>query len=335
VFQPSRPLSEAANRAEAAEFVHTVSRVVFPWRATCDAIAARVDAHIDGCAHVAAARTSWTRTSTRTSRRSGSGPYRRPRYLVTNEGGAEMRAKLLSVMALVVVVAGCTPGPTRGGSTGGQPAPPFTCPDPGDHVVVVAGDSLGGAWPGYVSWPSGTVVINVSKGGASLGSSFTGNPPESYSIAERALAQLDVCGNDVGLLIVSGGVNDLAGGQDPQLLIDAAGSLNQQLELRGVPVAWIPIVPWALDPPLLSYDARYDHRLTFNRWLATPGSVSGSVLDCNTPLLLPGFPEEPLDPDFFSYLGLFQVDRFHPNSAGFAAYGACLGPLVSGVLDGP
>jgi hypothetical protein len=219
--------------------------------------------------------------------------------------------------------------------TGCEKAQSFTFPNPGQNVVVVAGDSLAGAWPNYVSFPAGTVVHNVSWGGASLGASWTGNPPESYSIAERALAQLDACGNDVGLVIISGGVNDLAAGQDAQLPIDAAASLNQQLELRGVPVAWIPIVPWALDPPLLSYDLRYEHRLTFNQWLAAAGSVSGAVLDCNATLREPGALVEQLDRDFFSYLGLFQVDRFHVNAAGYRSYGTCLGPLVTAELVAP
>jgi hypothetical protein len=52
------------------------------------------------------------------------------------------------------------------------------------------------------------------------------------------------------------------------------------------------------------------------------------VADCNEATRHPGFEPEQLDPSYYSFLGLCQLDRFHASPAGNEALGGCLTPLL-------
>ena len=257
--------------------------------------------------------------------------------------------RLPKLLAFAVVLAAmstaCTTTPGPGGTTSVPPtiAPtPFTCDTPGSNVVVFGGDSLVVQWPQYLALPPGTVSYNTARAATGFGAPVTVNPADSSNIGQRVLAQLDACNNDVGLVVIGGGVNNLAGGQPLAPLLTEVAALSAQLAARNVAVLWIPITPWVLytSPgapvvPSLLYDGRYDNRLAYNTWLATPGNVIGAAPNCNSTLADPNNGRESLDPIYYSWLGLWQPDRYHPlKPTGYQAFTACLSPVVASYLPG-
>lgn len=238
-----------------------------------------------------------------------------------------MKHRWLFVMMVTVLLAmfatACMTSPSiTGSSTTLTTTPPeLTCSIPGPRVVIYAGDSLVGQWPQYMQLPIGSIAYNTAKGGAG----YTAVNPE-YNIGARLLRQLDVCDNNVGMVIVSGGINDLAVDQPVQGLIDAVSALSTELASRGVRVVWLPITPFALYPPSLSYDHRYDSRLEYNAWLSS-GGVVGDIIDCNPSLRDAYSAVEALNPNYWSYTP--GVDRWHLNQAGYRAFASCLSPAIA------
>ena len=227
---------------------------------------------------------------------------------------------------VALVGAGCAaPGGTI------NPSPPATCPDHGPGAVVFAGDSLATVWPRYLTLPAGAVTIGAARAGAGFTKPPTGDPTTSFSISERLFEQLDACGDDVGLVVVSGGANDLSAGQPVEPLLDAIAELDAQLASRGVAVVWLPITPWAVSSTA-PYDLRYDRRLVANEFISTPGDLTGSVVDCNEVLRVSGVTPEMLRDGYWTWADAITPDRFHLNDAGYQAYAGCLSPLLSALV---
>ena len=169
--------------------------------------------------------------------------------------------------------------------------------------------------------PQGTRVLNLSRGSAAYSGEATPDVATTFSILQRLEAQLDACNWDVGLVIVSGGVNDLAAGQTTDGMKSGAEAISASLAARGINTVWVPILPWAVDATH-PHDFRYEHRLDFNQWLTTPGRVNGPVLECNSIMRASGNPEV-LAPGYARYVG-FTLDAFHINDPAKWAFGACV-----------
>ena len=239
------------------------------------------------------------------------------------------RPLIILALAALAVCAACNP---QSPATTTTPTEDFSCPHPGPNTVVVAGDSLNTHWPRYLTLPDGTEVINIAKGAAAFTNPLTGDFATSISISERLLAELDLCGNDVGAVVVGGGVNDLSRGRGSAPLIAAVSNLDAELAARDIRVIWQPITPWAVSSNLF-WDARYDQRLEFNEWLTTPGNVTGTVVDCNRALADPASAAEVMNPAYHTWADLFTQDRYHPNMEGYAMYAACLSPHITSAIE--
>jgi hypothetical protein len=238
------------------------------------------------------------------------------------------RPLMILTLAALALCAACTP---QAPATTTTPTDEFACPHPGPSTVIVAGDSLNTHWPRYTALPDGTNVITIARGAAAYTNPRSGDFSTSISISERLLAELDLCGNDVGAVIVGGGVNDLSRGLGSAPLISAVSDLDTELASRGVRVIWQPITPWAVSSSLF-WDVRYEQRLEYNTWLTTPGNVTGGVVDCNQALADPRSAVEVMNPAYHTWADLFTQDRYHPNMDGYAMYAACLSPHITSAI---
>lgn len=243
-----------------------------------------------------------------------------------------LRTSAVSIAFLMIVgvaaLSACGPQPT---STETSTTSPPACGTAGQLSVVTAGDSIVAGWSPRLALGASVNVISTAKGGAGFTTPTTGDPATSSNITELLLAQLDACHNDVDLVIVSGGANDLNKSQPIAALTTAVAALDAELRGRGIPVVWLPITPYALGGGA-TYDVRYDTRLAYNEWLRTSTDVHGTVLECNAVLQDPATAVESLRPAFYTWADTTTPDRWHPNNAGYQAFANCLSPAVTAVL---
>jgi hypothetical protein len=223
-------------------------------------------------------------------------------------------AVLLAIVSVVGLSACVGPSPVL-------PRPIDPCV-PGHDTVIIAGDSVTAQWSQSAAFPPGTRVLNLSRGSAAYSGEETQDVATTFSIRQRLEAQLDACNWDVGLVVLSGGVNDLAAGQTPDAMESGAAAISASLAARDINTVWVPILPWAVDDNNFT-DVRFEHRLEFNEWLSTPGRVNGPVLQCNSVLRDPNSAEELLAPGYRRYVG-FTLDVFHINDAAKWAFGGCV-----------
>ena len=228
-------------------------------------------------------------------------------------------ARACAAISLLATV-GCAVNPGRGDGPAPDAVPP-RCPfDPA--VTMVVGDSVATEWFKYVTWPQGITVFSTSYGGS--GYTMT---DLSVNIGQRVQRQVDACGADLGNVILSAGIADLAAGQPVEPLIAAVRTLSENLRIQGIPVTWLTITPFS-DYNRPGGDDRDTRRLAFNAWLTTPGSVTGEVIDCSSTLADPVRPTF-LDARFYQWVGILQADNFHLSDDGYQAYAACISTALA------
>ena len=242
-------------------------------------------------------------------------------------GPGSILAVVVLAVTMIGVLAACQTPSTRPP----RPRPLLPCDEPGDDVVVIAGDSVTGGWSTYLVLPEGTTILNLSRGGSSYSAAESDDISKTMSIPQRLLAQLDVCGNDVGLVVISGGVNDLAQGQSTDAIESAVTELSAELDARGVASTWVPILPWPLTGEFTAEDERFINRAAYNDWLRQPGQVGGPVLECNGSVDLDGAPVEQLAPEYQKIDGT-TVDIWHPNPFGSSTFAGCIDDQITAHL---
>ena len=141
-----------------------------------------------------------------------------------------------------------------------------------------------------------------------------------------------MCENDVGLVVISGGVNDLAQGDSPDAMEAALTGLSAALDARGVATAWVPILPWLLTPTFTAADGRFINRAAFNDWLRQPGQVGGSLLECNGSIDLDGAPVEQLAPQYGRTDVELMESVWHPDTPGYTTFADCMDDEIAAHL---
>lgn len=234
-----------------------------------------------------------------------------------------MRTRRFGWLAAVVIsisaVAGCTAYPTE------EPiynVAPEHCPYT-PEVVQFNGDSLGAGISRQVDLP-GYSKFEASQGSA--GWTFQGR---FAPIGERVKEWIDQCGVP-GALMIQGGIIDLVIGVPVEKIKAAVLELSDWLEARGVPTVWVGFSPF----PAVSDYSRYftPARIAFNDWLATPGNVWGTGVDC-TPAVSDPWAPEVLAPRFWKIVDIFgNPDGLHPNKDGYVALADCAEPHLLAAL---
>jgi hypothetical protein len=140
-------------------------------------------------------------------------------------------------LVLALVGAGC--------SASAPPKINVPCPYPAGTIQFM-GDSLGFALAYNVS-ADGMFVANRAAGRSGFTYSIPANTAEGLpavpSIAEQTEKYITQCG-DPDLVIIQGGINDLAGvGVSAATLEAAVMELSDWLEAAGIPTLWIAVHP--------------------------------------------------------------------------------------------
>lgn len=226
-------------------------------------------------------------------------------------------------LLLVAVMAGCVPSSSSQNISWVAPKCPL------DHsVVMYGGDSIAAHWPAFVLLPNGISAFSTARGGSAFGGNYRPDPTMD-TIGDRVLAQLDACGDDVGVVAISGGVNDLVEGPSATVAIDAIRALDAELYRRGVPTVMLTIHPIA--PNTDTARAIQPGRRAINAWMTTSGNLHAEVVDCTGALeSAPG--SDVLRSSFLTYENLLTVDPLHMNDSGYAAMAACARPAILDAL---
>lgn len=221
------------------------------------------------------------------------------------------------LVSLVGVVAACTPPP----SGSGTPPADVPCSD-SDHVVRVHGDSLAFHIARAIDAP-GRTVMDRTTARASLSFDLPENAelglPAVSSIVGTVRDRVDRCGVPE-VLVIQGGINDLASNVPVTDIEAAVSDLSDWLEARDVPTVWMTIHPL---PTAGTYMWVQPARQAYNAWLKA-GNVHGIVADC-VPYL-----DDPAHPDTMAPAYWWQVDIWgtiegvHPNQAGYDQLGRCI-----------
>lgn len=231
------------------------------------------------------------------------------------------RAALTAVLLTLVVA--CVPPATTQYVAAVAPQCPLD-----RSVVMYGGDSLAGHWPLFVTLPTGVTAFNTARGGSAFGGNYTDDPTMD-TIGARVLAQLNACGNTVGVVAISGGINDLNQGQPPSGTINAIRALDAELFRRGVAVVLLTIHPIAPNTELAR--TIQAHRRAVNAWMTASGNLHAHVVDCTGALeSSPG--SDVLKFDYWTFENLLTVDPQHMNDNGYAAMAACARPAILAAL---
>ncbi len=239
----------------------------------------------------------------------------------------EVRGALTAVVMVAAIVAGaCEPQPI------GPPSVPSTRPRcPFDtNVVIYGGDSLVTQWPRWVPLPLDLTPYNTAKGG----SAYTGNlttDPDFGTIGSRVLDDLDACGNDVGAVVIGGGLNDLSYGMSADAVIESIAELDDELHDRGIEAVFLGITP--VSNATDWYAAHQTARQAINTWMATPGNLHGTPVDC-VPFLETTPGSDVLAPRYWNFVDAFgTIDLVHPNDAAYEAIGTCVQPAILAAVE--
>jgi hypothetical protein len=226
-------------------------------------------------------------------------------------------ATAAALMVTAAVASACTTAPK---ATAGPPPP---CPST-PEVIQFHGDSLGAHVPRYLDVP-GAIVVNRSESRSGFTYDLPEDPakglPAVASIPHTVRRWIEECGRP-GLVVIQGGINDLAGAVRKATDLQAAVmELSDYLREIDVPTVWLPIHP-------LSTAGNYmwvqPERQAFNEWLRE-GHVWGTVVDCNHVIEDPNVPDT-LAPQYWWQIDIWgHIDGVHPNMAGYEAWGRCVG----------
>jgi len=227
---------------------------------------------------------------------------------------------------LAVLATACQTPPTA--------APPSSpdCPYP-DNVIQFNGDSLGIHIPRYVE-VNGELVVNRSEPRAGFTYDIPFDParnlPAVDSIGTTVKKWITQCGVP-DLVIVQGGINDIAGASVPAATIQAAVTeLSNWLQANQVPTLWVAVQPLSTAG---SYMWSYPVRQAYNAWL-TSGNVWGRTVNCAGVLQDPAVPDT-LNPIYWQRVDLFgHIDGVHPNQAGYDVFGQCVADAATQALAG-
>jgi hypothetical protein len=230
------------------------------------------------------------------------------------------------LVAASLLVGACTPGPTGPEAVSStRPYCPFD-----NKVVIYGGDSLVTKWPAYVALPTDLVPYNTAKGGTMYSRDVS--PDHQFgTVGSRVLAELDACGNDVGVAVFSGGAVDLSIGLPAGEVIGAIDALDERMHDRGVPTVFLTMTP--VSDATVWFPAHQTDRRAINSWMTTPGNLHGMVVDCGSAIeSSPG--SDVLAPKFWNYTDLFgTIDLVHPTEAGFKAVAECIQPAILAAAD--
>jgi lysophospholipase L1-like esterase len=231
-----------------------------------------------------------------------------------------IRRMAVLVIASLLSAPACTSAPVP------NPLPP-PCPYP-DSAVQFNGDSLGIHLSRFLDLAAGVTLVNVSEARSGftydLPADDVRNLPAVDRIATTVQSWIDRCGVPA-LVIVQGGVNDLAGARrSAEQVSTAVRELSDWLRDRDIPTLWVAMHPFARAGNYMWADPA---RRAFNTWLGS-GEVWGRVVDCTPQLedpLVPGT----LDPRFYEIVDLFgSVDGVHPNMDGYRVFARCISAAV-------
>lgn len=239
---------------------------------------------------------------------------------------ASRRVRVVLLTAVVIASAAAC-APATSGPQSISITPPY-CPFD-IHLAMYGGDSIAGHWPGWITLPANDSAFNTARGGSSFGGNYTSDPTMD-TIGARVLTQLNTCGNNIGAVAISGGLNDLTEGQAPSVAINAIQSLDATLYARGVHTVMLKIHPIPQGTPTeLAVQA---HRQAVNTWMSTPGNLHATVVDCTSVLeSSPG--SDTLNYEYWTFENIVTVDPVHMNDAGYAAMGHCAQTAISNALQ--
>ncbi|MGB6060009.1 MAG: hypothetical protein WBF71_17265 [Microthrixaceae bacterium] len=245
-----------------------------------------------------------------------------------------MKLKVLVVVVLLLTpaVAACQT-PVAGPSY--NVAPP-ACPYVGP-TIQFHGDSVGAELPKFMNLP-GYGVFNASQGGSAL-------TIDSYVplIGERVHQWIEECGHPQ-MVIVQGGVNDMASGVKAADILAADRAISDYLAGLGIPAVFLTMHPFANnlvggEPD--GYQWMQPVRLAYNELLQAPDNgLIGTVVDCVDVLEDPADPGW-LRPEFYKYEGFSfspseglvpHADGTHMSQDGYSTYADCLTDKIRHLL---
>jgi lysophospholipase L1-like esterase len=227
--------------------------------------------------------------------------------------------EVVSALAVVLVLAACTPLPPEEPTYFGTPE---YCPYD-DAVVQSNGDSIGAGYTNMLRLPEQYSLFNAAQGSAML--TMSRRVP---TIGDRVKEWVERCGNP-GVVVIQGGIIDLVFGTPLEMMQAAVVELGEWLAARGIDAVWLGIHPFPHVSPYRAHEAR---RVEYNEWLAAPGNVGGAGIDCTPVLQDPARPGT-MNPAYWKIVDLFgNPDGLHPNTQGYTAMAECVKPLVLDAL---